>query len=269
MHIDIAIPTQESGNILRETLSRAASAVEHSEASVGQLIIVDDDSDDETTAVAGDCAAEYGWDLTTIVEESTLPEARERAIGAVDTEWFWFLDDDVRVRAHYLSTLLSWTDSERVGAVQGRKASRDEHPTEWHRRRARRGGTHATLVRTDAVRDVSIPSDVTVLEDEYLRRWTEVAGYTWVQEYDAVFDHDCQDRHPIGWTEGRVAGQYGLKPFHELALNVPFAAATGRNPLPHAKRALGWISGRRQAESSDPVAEGAGRYKAMTDGGER
>lgn len=249
MKIDIAMPTKESADVIGETLDTAATAIENAGVSVNQLVVVDDESDDGTLDRARDRADAYGWDPAFVSEPATLPEARERAIGLVETEWFWFLDDDVRVREDYVDQQLD-AIAPAVGAVQGRKADRTEHPSDWSRRRARRGGTHATLIRHEAVADVEIPEDMAVLEDEYLRRETESNGYKWFFHPHARFDHACQDRHPIGWTEGYVGGKYGLQPFQTVALNVPFAAATGRNPLPHAKRTVGWLAGRTQRAAS-------------------
>lgn len=249
MHIDIAMPTKESADVIGATLDTAARAIENAEVSVGQLVVVDDQSDDDSLATARDRAEEHGWDPAFVSESATLPAARERAIDLVEAEWFWFLDDDVRVQADYVSRQLDAV-APAVGAVQGRKADRTEHPSDWSRRRARRGGTHATLVRHEAVADVEIPADMAVLEDEYLRRQTEANGYKWFFHPHARFEHASQERHPIGWTEGYVGGKYGLQPFQTVALNVPFAAVTGRNPLPHAKRTAGWIAGRTRRAAS-------------------
>ncbi|WP_225334354.1 glycosyltransferase family 2 protein [Halomicrobium urmianum] len=277
MEIDIAMPTKESADVIEQTLERAAAAIDRSAASVNQLIVVDDESVDETRELAREAAETHGWDATVVSESMPLPAARRRAIDLVETEWFWFLDDDVRVRADYVERLLDAV-APAVGAVQGRKASRSEHPSDWVHSRSRRGGTHATLIRREAVADVQIPSDVAVLEDEYLRRWIESGGYAWFFHAHARFVHDCQERHQIGWTEGYVGGKYGLQSFQTVAMNVPYAAATGRDPMPHLKRAAGWIAGsivgdgerpepsgeivdvtERTAEQSDETAEPSGR----------
>lgn len=248
--IDVAMPTKQSGDVIETTLDSLAAAGANADVDISQLVIVDDKSDDGTPALARACAIDYGWETSVVVASTTLPEARERAIDLVETEWFLFLDDDVRLREDYLARQLE-AISPAVGAVQGRKASRDEHPSDWGRRRARRGGTHATLIRRDAVADISIPNEITVLEDEYLRRWVESGGCKWFLHPQARFAHACQDRHPIGWAEGYVGGKFGLQAFQDVALNVPFALATGRNPVPHAKRAAGWLAGR--ASATDPA----------------
>jgi|GEM_PF-3927120 len=248
--IDVAIPTHESAAVLGGTLDALATSDRESAVSVDRLVVVDDASTDATRDVVREQADEYGWELALVTRPTTLPEARELAIDRVETEWFLFLDDDVRVGTHYLDRL---TDAAApgVGAIQGRKADRSEPASDWVRRRARRGGTHATLLRTAAARGVSFPADLHVLEDEFLRRHVESRGYLWVFNHRARFVHASMDRHPIGWQEGYLAGKYALKPFHEVALNVPFTAASGRNPVPHARRAVGWLAGRLAGTAAD------------------
>lgn len=255
MRLDICIPTRESAGVIGPTMRHLRQAANNSSAIINCVRVEDASPTDETVTRIRDQAEALGLQVDAVQASRSLPAARERLIDRTETDWFLFLDDDVRVGEDYLRTLLSWTGSPRVGAVQGRKLSRDEHPTDWHRRRGRRGGTHATLIRTAAARGVSIPADVEVLEDEYLRRCIESEDYQWIQDAGARFEHDCQNRHPIGWTEGRVAGTYRLAPFHQLALNVPFSLASGRNPVPHAKRAAGWLAGRLQSKSGPAPTE--------------
>jgi glycosyltransferase involved in cell wall biosynthesis len=241
--LTVCIPTKDSSDVLDGTLTHLAVAADAAPVTINRLVIVDDESDDRTVPIAVEHADAAGWDIDAIVEPTSLPEARNRAIDEVETEWFLFLDDDVRLSETYLETLLE-ARAPLIGAIQGRKVSRTEAPSDWVHRRSRRGGTHATLIRRDAVGDTRIPEDLDILHDEYCRHIVERSGYLWVFNHQARFDHANQDRHPIGWREGYEGGQYGLSQFHDLALNVPFAAVTGRNPLPHAKRAAGWIAGR-------------------------
>jgi glycosyltransferase involved in cell wall biosynthesis len=249
--VDVAMPTHESAGVVGETLDRLAAVAADCDAGVNRLVVVDDESADDTRAVVRERADRHGWPLRLVTAETSLPEARELLAALAETEWLLFLDDDVRLGARYLDRLAA-AAAPGVGGVQGRKASRDESPTDWVRRRARRGGTHATLVRADPAVAVSFPDDLHVLEDEYLRRHVESEGYLWVFNHQAAFAHANQYRHPIGWQEGYLAGKYGLKPFHEVALNVPFAAATGRSPVPHAKRAAGWLAGRVVGGDASP-----------------
>lgn len=252
--IEVAMPTYNSAEVLKDTLRALETSSETSDVEISRLLIIDNVSTDGTEEIANTCAAEYGWDLELVSRPANLPEARKLAIEKVRADWFLFLDDDVRISATYLQQLQD-SICPAVGAVQGRKSSRDEQNSEWVRRRARRGGTHATLCRREAVDDVSFPADLEVLEDEYLRRHVDDAGYLWIFNHQARFDHASQDRHPIGWQEGVLAGKYGLKPFHECALNVPFAAASGRNPIPHAMRTVGWLFGRLRSDEAIQYVE--------------
>ncbi len=253
--VDVAMPTHESAGVIGETLDRLAAVEADCDVGVNRLVVVDDESADDTRAIVRERADRHGWPMRLVTAETTLPEARELLIELVATEWFLFLDDDVRLGERYLDRLAA-AAAPGVGGVQGRKANRDESPTDWVRQRARRGGTHATLVRVSAAADVSFPEDLHVLEDEYLRRHVEARGYLWVFNHQAEFEHANQYRHPIGWQEGYLAGKYDLKPFHEVALNVPFAAATRRNPVPHAKRAAGWLAGHVAEDGASPGGDG-------------
>jgi glycosyltransferase involved in cell wall biosynthesis len=254
--IDVAIPTHESGAVLGGTLERLARAEESSPVAVSRLVLVDDESDDDTREIARAAAEANGWEPVVASRPSTLPEARELAIDRVESDWFLFLDDDVRLSTSYLRDATEAV-APAVGAVQGRKGSRDEHNTDWVRRRARRGGTHATLLRRSAIEGVSYPDDLLVLEDEYTRRHVEDDGYLWVFNHRARFEHASQERHPIGWREGYLGGKYGLSQFHTVALNVPFALASGRSPAPHAGRAAGWVAGRAR-RGAEGIVGGSG-----------
>lgn len=147
MEIDMVMPTKESADVIGATLDRAATAIDNAGVAVDHLVVADE-SMDGTLDVGLDRAQRYGWTTAFADEPATLPEARERAIDVVETEWFWFLDD-VRVWEDYVQRQLD-AIAPAVGAVQGRKADWTEHPSDWSRRRARRGGTHATLIRHEA-----------------------------------------------------------------------------------------------------------------------
>jgi glycosyltransferase involved in cell wall biosynthesis len=252
--IDVAMPTADSGDVLDGTLERLREAVEAADVRVAKLVLIDDQSTDDTRDIARKHADAAGWETTIRSLPCSLPRARELAVDAVEAEWFLFLDDDVRLRERYLEQILNAT-APLVGGVQGRKASRTETPSDWVKRRSRRAGTHATLLRRDAVEGVSFPPDLHVLEDEYLRRHVESRGKLWVFNHQARFEHANQERHPIGWQEGYLGAKYDLSRFQDAALNVPYAAITGRNPVPHAKRAAGWIAGRIERDGGESDVE--------------
>lgn len=247
MMLDVAMPTYGSGGVLAETLDRMHDAVNASPFDAGTVYIADGGSDDGTLDIVREWCDETPFECAIAPGEYSLPAARQELTRMVGSDWFLFLDDDVRLQEGYLRVLYEWTNAPGVGAVHGRKSGGYRPPSEWVRMRSKRGATHATLVRTEAVRACEIPEDLHVLEDEYIRRCIEDTGYNWVFDHRALLDHDCQDRHPVGWQEGYLAGKYDLLPAHWLLLNVPYAAATRRNPWPHMKRAAGWVAGRAKA----------------------
>jgi glycosyltransferase involved in cell wall biosynthesis len=242
MNIDVCMPTWNSAELLGGTLDFLSIAEASSQVVVNQLIVVDNDSDDETLDIAEQKAEKSDWKRNLISTRSSLPEARKIAIKNVETDWFLFLDDDVRISKTYL-TNLSEATAPIIGAIQGRKESRTESNSDWVRRRGRRAGTHATLIRHDAVAGIQYPDDLYVLEDEYTRRFVDNSEYLWIFNHQARFTHASTERHQIGWQEGYLGGKYGLSKFHNVALNVPYAAFTRRNPSPHVKRMVGWVWG--------------------------
>lgn len=240
--IDVAMPTLESEPVLDGTLAALARAESNAPVTVDRLLIEDAESPDDTVDIARERCERHGWAPAINVVPSSLPKDRERLVERVDTEWFLFLDDDARIQTDYLSRQVD-AIAPAVGAVQGRKASRTEHPSDWVHRRSRRGGTHATLIRTNAVHGIEIPAGLTMVHDEYIRQFIEARGYCWVFQHQARYEHENQGRHPVGWREGYEQGHYQLGNFVDLALNVPYSALTRRNPVPHALRAAGWLYG--------------------------
>jgi glycosyltransferase involved in cell wall biosynthesis len=239
---DVCIPTWNSSEVLGVTLDKLADSVNSSEAVINRLILIDNISEDETVSVARSKASEYGWEIIIRRKESSLPEAREQAVQNVQTSWFLFLDDDVRISECYISQIFGCV-APIIGAVQGRKRSSTGSPWEWMQRRVYRGGTHATLVRTDALRGLSIPEGVKVLEDEYIRRYIESSGYIWVFNHQAIFAHDSMKRHPVGWEQGFIAGKYDLMPFHSVLLMIGSAVLSFKNPLNRLVLMVGYIFG--------------------------
>lgn len=242
MEIDVCMPTWNSSKVLGRTLTLLAAAESSSDININNLIVVDNESSDDTLTIAGGKAEEHSWGEVFILRSTNLPEARQTGIKYVETEWFLFLDDDVRISERYLEEV-SRSIAPAVGAIQGRKTSRTESNSDWVRRRARRGGTHGTLIRHDSIAGIQYPSDLCVLEDEYSRRVVEDSGYLWIFNHQAKFTHASMDRHPIGWQEGYLGAKYGLSTFDTVALNVPYAVVTLRNPVPQFQRMLGWIWG--------------------------
>ena len=255
--IDVAIPTHESASVLGTTLDHLARSEEASSIEIECLRIIDDESEDDTCAIATDRTDEYGWSLDIVSEACSLPAARERAIERVETEWFLFLDDDARIEEDYLEAHAS-AIAPRIGALQGRKTSQtttadpeptvdtttERHPSAWVHHRSFRGGTHATLVRHAAAAGVKFPADLTVWEDQYLRRHIESQGYLWVFNHQARFAHRTQNPRSQGWTEGYLQGKYDLRPGWHVALGIPNAVISESSTWSAVAQFAGYTVGR-------------------------
>jgi len=253
--IEVCMPTWESEPVLKSSLTKLAKSEDNSEVTISSLRIIDNNSEDQTVSIAQRLAEKFGWNLKLQSRPCSLPEAREIAINSVETEWFLFLDDDVRITQDYLSTLVE-AISPLTGAVQGRKAEKissnqvskrisdiSDSNTDWVRKRSFRGGTHATLIRTEAARGVDFPDDLHVWEDEYLRRHIESSGYIWIFNHQSIFEHESQDRHPPSWQEGYLQAKYKLRPFWHVCLNLPYALLTGKSPIGYILMILGYMRG--------------------------
>ena len=252
--IDVCIPTFNSGNVLEGTLDRLKCAEDYCSIKISTLRVTDNKSTDSTTNILEEVTDEYGWGLDLEKTESSLPEARQSLISRVKSDWFLFLDDDVRLSEDYFELMFSCM-AEGIGAIQGRKKSKQQtssndqrlindvptKPTEWVRKRSFRGGTHATLIRKEACEDIKFPCDLVVWEDEYLRRHIESSGYLWIFNHQALFSHANQERHPPSWTEGYLQAKYNLRPFWHVCLNLPYAILTGKSPIGYMLMIVGYV----------------------------
>lgn len=239
--VDICMPTWQSGAVLEGTLDHLVASVEAAPVTVESLILVDRESEDGTVDIAAETADEMGWDFDAVVGDQSLQEARRIAIERAEADWILFLDDDVRIRPEYLRRTAEAV-APLVGGIQGRKGDGGGN-AKWVRWRSHRAGTHATLLRREAVAGISFPEDLTVLEDEYIRQFVEEGGYLWVFNHQSRFDHANQGRHPNGWREGFLAGKYGLATFCLFARKIPASLSTLSSPVQHVLRTGGFIAG--------------------------
>lgn len=254
--IDVAMPTHESEPVIEETLDCLAQSERAGRIDIDTYHVIDNESSDNTRGIAAACADQYDWNLDIHSQPCSLPTARQIAIERVETEWFLFLDDDARITESYLDTHASAV-APRIGALQGRKSSQttitdaeptaktgnERHPSAWVHHRSFRGGTHATLIRREAVADVEFPSDLSVWEDQYLRRYTELQGYLWVFNHQARFHHRTQNPRQQGWTEGYLQGKYNLRPAWHVCMGIPHALVSGSDVYSSVLQFVGYAAG--------------------------
>lgn len=241
--IDIAMPTYGGSNVITTTLNKLHDSITNSPFTINRLIVDYRPNNDTTDTRIATWCHDHNVDHEIHTGTRSLPESREYLCRHIDTDWFLFLDDDVRLRD---TTLARMHDSiaPAVGGVQVRKARHaDAENFDWSKWRTVRGTTFATLIRTSCVQDLSIPPEITQLEDEYIRQHVEANDKLWVFNHQAVIDHDNQDRHQINFREGVLAARYGLLPYDYVFGNVPYNILTWGHPWKHSKRALGYCWG--------------------------
>jgi len=173
--------------------------------------------------------------------------ARQELMERVDTDWFAFVDDDVKLRSDWWSKVTGMISSD-VGSVEGLWSylAGDKRVDDYGRAMARLGGilrkdswrdridrafTGDTLVRTEAVKNIRMPN-IPVWEDEYIRLWVEKNGFRWLRTDHVVCDHlrkyNLKPSYNVGkygYYLGRLNVRTQLKRVAQLPVKVLFALA--------------------------------------------
>lgn len=173
--------------------------------------------------------------------------ARQELIERVDTDWFSFVDDDVKLRPDWWSTVTGMIGPD-VGGVEGLWSylAGDKRVDDYTRAMARlskllrqeswrdridRAFTGDTLIRTQAVKNIRMPN-IPVWEDEYIRRWIEKNGYRWLRTANVVCDHlrtyNLKPSYNVGrygYYLGKLSVRTQLKRLAQLPVKVLFALA--------------------------------------------
>jgi glycosyltransferase involved in cell wall biosynthesis len=176
-----------------------------------------------------------------------LARARQGLIERVDTEWFAFVDDDVRLRSDWWSTVTGMIRSD-VGGVEGLWSylAGDKRVDDYARAMARlsrllrqeswkdridRAFTGDTLVRTEAIKNIRMPN-IPLWEDEYIRRWVEKSGFKWLRTPHVVCDHlrsynlkQSNNTGKYGYYLGQLKVRTQFKRIAQLPAKILFAAA--------------------------------------------
>ena len=159
------------------------------EIPVNHLIAVDKHSDDGTIQLI----KQY-YPSALIIESNALRgKAREIGIRHVETPYFMFIDDDVVLSPNWFEKAVEYFKDDRVAGVWGVDIPGNKHilhrvrimrfirgldtPQLMIRNFLLRGGTHDILIKTDVIKDISIPYDLHVYEDAYIKNYIESKGY--------------------------------------------------------------------------------------------
>jgi glycosyltransferase involved in cell wall biosynthesis len=177
---------------------------------VAKLIAVDGGSTDRTLQTLEKFSSNHGNVKVIVDRNGTRATARQRGIESVSTNWFVFVDSDVVLCKDWYKKALQYVDNS-VGAVWGievwstLKSTRMLKMFLWVTRKIfdLRGGTHDTLVRTEAVRGIQIPRNQHVFEDAYIRDWIVNRGFRVIACYSPFCIHF---RPKAVWTLGGSLG---------------------------------------------------------------
>lgn len=224
MKIDVLMPTCNSETFLKPVLDSV-----YQEIPVCHLILVDGYSKDKTLEIA----KQYP-NVKIIQSRESLGKCREIGIKKVDTEWFAFIDSDVVLKPGWLATIKGLI-AEDIGAVEGLDETMDPRRRAFqigmsrlrkklrsgnHPNKSKRAFTGDTLIRTETIRNIEIPSFLKVYEDQYIRDHIEKQGYRWVKTDDYLCLH--YDFKPASRTvlAGEIAYRASYSRLRDHFLNL-------------------------------------------------
>jgi len=190
MLIDVVVLTKNSEHMLKECIEAVYENIP-----VNRLIVVDGYSTDRTLEIVREFQGTHG-NVLVIQDRGTRATARQKGIEQVKTEWFMFVDSDAVLCRDWFKKAEKHI-GQNVGAVWGIEVwSTIKNPSIlklflWITRKIfdLRGGTHDTLIRTELVKDIKIPSVLHVFEDAYIKDWITQKGYKLVACYDPYCVH--------------------------------------------------------------------------------
>ena len=188
--VDVVLLTKNSERGLKRCIESIYQNVP-----VKQLIVVDGYSTDKTLDILKKFKEKHP-NVKVVYDNGTRATARQKGIENVKTDWFMFVDSDVVLCRNWHQRAMKHMDK-RVGAIWGIEVwSTIQNQATlkiflWITRKIfeLRGGTHDTLIRTDAVKDIEIPRNLHVFEDSYIKDWIARKGYKIVAAYDPYCIH--------------------------------------------------------------------------------
>lgn len=202
---------------------------------LNQFIIVDGYSSDETVKIASNYA-------TKIIQDGRgRGKGREVGIKNVETEWFAFVDSDVILGPKWFERI-SQSIKPDVGAIHGlvfpdkywkkfcqsmarlRKRNMVEYLLAQQKTAAM---TMDILIRTDIVENITIPRDLHVREDQFIRNYIERQGFM----YEVSTSAYCwnvpwpKNYYEKGIHDGILSRRYnyinGYTVIRKAALSIP------------------------------------------------
>lgn len=226
LNIDVILLTKNS---LQPSLNDCVESI-YGNVPVNKLIVVDGGSNDGTIELL----RKYPGVL--IIDDSggTRATARQRGIETVETQWHMHVDSDVILSDNWFEKAWKLVDDS-VGAIWGVAV-----PTEKHflnidvamsklyktsvkellvkQMRSERCMMHDTLIRTASVKDIKIPKNLHIWEDEYIGRHIMEKGYRFLKVTEPYCLHNLtpNERFYGFVTTGYLSKKYGLSKFRNV-----------------------------------------------------
>jgi len=198
---------------------------------VNRLIIIDGYSTDETLNIV----RQYTSHITQ--DKRGRGKGREIGIKMVKTGWFAFIDSNVIVGSNWFEKMKESIEPS-VGAVHGliipdkywinfyrsmaflRRLNLEDYLFRYHQRI---GMCMAILIRTDLVKDITIPQDLHVREDQYIREWIEKKNFCYVVNHKAKCLNQSRKHRSYkikGLHDGIISRRYGYLSEKKVVLNA-------------------------------------------------
>jgi len=218
MKIDVVLLTKNS---VYPCLNECVNSI-YKNVPVNKLIVVDGGSTDGTLEFL-----QKFPDVEIIDDQKgTRATSRQKGIETVETEWHIHVDSDVILSPRWFEKAWKLVDKS-VGAIWGVAIPIEKHffnityamsklygigikDLLVKQTRSERCMLHDTLIRTDTVKDIEIPRDLHIWEDEYIGRHIINKGYKFLK----VKEPYCLHHHnPTGRINSFALTGYFLKKY--------------------------------------------------------
>lgn len=233
MKIDVVLLTKNS---LKSCLRECVESI-YQNIPVNRLIVVDGGSTDGTLELL----RKYP-DVEIINDsEGTRATARQKGIEAVKSEWHIHVDSDVVLSQGWFQNAWKLVD-DKVGAIWGAAVPAEKHffnidyaMSKLYRKsikellvkqmRSQRCMMHDTLIRTETVRDIKIPRNLNIWENDYIGRHIINKGYRFLKVIEPYCLHNLTqyERYTGFIVTGQLLKKYKLSSLKQLFRHVVVA----------------------------------------------
>jgi len=217
MKLDVVMATMNSASRVNERFFRHVLSAIFREIPVNRLIVVDDDSRDSTLKILKEFE-----DVKIVNGLGSLGKAREIGIRNVETPWFYFIDDDNVIPRKFHEKMLKHVN-DKVGMVHAVPFNPSQT---WYAKHemilsrmysyfrrvegaTRRGYTGATLMRLEAVRDMTVPP-ISRMEDYRIKKYLEENGWEVKTALDVSVVHYSKISDKAHYFDGYYMCEFGF-----------------------------------------------------------